>query len=118
RSVDAARHALGEVEFVQEWTAGRAMLRSDAIRAALETMSTPPAPVTSMHADSPGRLTSRELEVLRLVAQGQTNREIAEVLVLSPRTVKRHVENIFDKLGVSSRAAATAFALRREVAER
>ncbi|HEY1297940.1 MAG TPA: hypothetical protein VGJ60_33080, partial [Chloroflexota bacterium] len=47
RSVDAARHALGEVEFVQEWTAGRAMLRSDAIRAALETMSTPPAPVTS-----------------------------------------------------------------------
>ena len=60
----------------------------------------------------PGRrgLTARELEVLRLVAAGQTNREIAADLVISEKTVARHVANIFTKLGVSSRSAATAFA--------
>jgi DNA-binding NarL/FixJ family response regulator len=55
-------------------------------------------------------LTARELEVLRLVAAGQTNRAIADELVLSERTVDRHVSNILAKLRVSSRAAATAYA--------
>jgi DNA-binding NarL/FixJ family response regulator len=55
-------------------------------------------------------LTARELQVLRLVAAGATNRAIAAELVLSQRTVDRHVSNIYTKLGVSSRAAATAFA--------
>jgi DNA-binding CsgD family transcriptional regulator len=55
-------------------------------------------------------LTGRELEVLRLVAAGRTNRAIAAELVLSERTVDRHVSNIFAKLRVASRAAATAFA--------
>jgi DNA-binding CsgD family transcriptional regulator len=55
-------------------------------------------------------LTARELEVLRLVADGRTNKAIAAELVLSERTVDRHVSNIFVKLGVSSRAAATAYA--------
>jgi ATP/maltotriose-dependent transcriptional regulator MalT len=55
-------------------------------------------------------LTPRELQVLRLVAAGETNRAIAAELVLSERTVDRHVSNIFAKLGVSSRAAATAYA--------
>lgn len=54
-------------------------------------------------------LTRRELEVLRLVAAGETNRAIAVELVLSERTVDRHLSNIFTKLGVSSRAAATAY---------
>ena len=53
-------------------------------------------------------LTPRELEVLRLVASGQTNKAIGAALVLSERTVDRHVSNIFAKLRVSSRAAATA----------
>jgi DNA-binding NarL/FixJ family response regulator len=57
-----------------------------------------------------GGLTARELEVLRLVAAGRTNKAIAAELVLSERTVDRHVSNIFTKLGVSSRAAATAHA--------
>jgi DNA-binding CsgD family transcriptional regulator len=56
------------------------------------------------------RLTPRELQVLRLVAAGKTNRAIAADLVLSERTVDRHVSNIFTKLGMSSRAAATAYA--------
>jgi DNA-binding CsgD family transcriptional regulator len=55
-------------------------------------------------------LTLRELEVLRLVGAGMTNKAIAAELVLSVRTVDRHVSNIFTKLGVSSRAAATAYA--------
>lgn len=59
---------------------------------------------------SPGGLTAREVEVLALVATGKTNRAIAAELVISEKTVARHVSNIFDKLGVSSRAAATAYA--------
>jgi DNA-binding CsgD family transcriptional regulator len=57
-------------------------------------------------------LTARELEVLRMVAAGKSNREIAAALVISDHTVRRHVQNTFAKLGVSSRAAATAFAFR------
>ena len=59
-----------------------------------------------------GGLTARQAEVLRLVAQGYTDRQIAAALVLSETTVGRHLANIYNKLGVSSRAAATAFALR------
>jgi DNA-binding NarL/FixJ family response regulator len=55
-------------------------------------------------------LTARELEVLRLVAEGKTNRAIATDLFLSEKTVARHVSNIFGKLGLSTRAAATAYA--------
>jgi DNA-binding NarL/FixJ family response regulator len=55
-------------------------------------------------------LTVRELEVLRLVASGAGNRAIAAELVLSEKTVERHLSNIFAKVGVSSRTAATAFA--------
>jgi DNA-binding CsgD family transcriptional regulator len=66
-------------------------------------------------AADPHGLTPRELEVLRLVAAGETNRAIAEVLVLSERTVDRHVSNIFAKLGASSRTAATAYAYRHHL---
>ena len=58
----------------------------------------------------PGGLSAREVEVLRLVAAGLTNRAIADALTISERTVDRHVSNIFTKLDVSTRAAATAFA--------
>ncbi len=59
---------------------------------------------------APDRLTPREVEVLRLLAAGQSNRQIADEFVLSERTVARHVANIFVKIGVNSRAAATAYA--------
>jgi ATP/maltotriose-dependent transcriptional regulator MalT len=70
---------------------------------------------------APGRagtahgLSARELEVLRLVAAGRTNREIAETLVLSEHTVARHLQNIYAKLGLTSRTAATAFAFERNL---
>jgi DNA-binding NarL/FixJ family response regulator len=60
-------------------------------------------------------LTRRELQVLRLVARGDSNREIAAELVISERTVARHLQNIFAKLGVSSRAAASVFAAEHEL---
>lgn len=63
----------------------------------------------------PAGLTAREMEVLRVVAAGSTNREIAVALVLSEKTVARHLSNIFTKLGVSSRSAATAYAYEHHI---
>jgi DNA-binding CsgD family transcriptional regulator len=64
---------------------------------------------------SPRGLSAREVEVLRLVATGLTNRAIADALTISERTVDRHVSNIFTKLDVSTRAAATAFAYEQRL---
>ena len=61
--------------------------------------------------DHPAGLTPREIEVLGLVASGMTNAQIAKELFVSPRTVETHLTSIYHKLGVSSRAAATRFAL-------
>ena len=76
------------------------------------------APVSTATAGKrPGRhgLTERELQVLRLIASGKTNKAIARELSLSEKTVDRHVSNIFTKVDVSSRAAATAFAYEHEL---
>jgi DNA-binding NarL/FixJ family response regulator len=62
-------------------------------------------------------LTARELQVLRLVAAGKTNKMVAAELGLSEKTIDRHVSNIFTKLDVSSRAAATAFAYEHKLIE-
>lgn len=64
---------------------------------------------------SPDGPTPRQLEVLRLVAKGRTNREIAAELSISEHTVRRHLQNLFRRLGVSSRTAATAYALKHEL---
>jgi DNA-binding CsgD family transcriptional regulator len=68
-----------------------------------------------LEAEDAQGLTPRELQVLRLVAAGKSNRNIASDLVISGRTVDRHVSNIFTKLGVSSRAAATAYAYEHQL---
>jgi DNA-binding CsgD family transcriptional regulator len=62
-----------------------------------------------------GSLSNREMQVLRLLAAGKTNRETAEALFISEKTVARHVSNIFDKLGVSTRAGATAWAYQQKL---
>ena len=64
-----------------------------------------------------GDLSPRELQVLRLVAAGKTNRSIAAELFISDKTVARHVSNIFAKLGVDSRSAATAHAYQHGLVE-
>jgi ATP/maltotriose-dependent transcriptional regulator MalT len=69
-------------------------------------------------ASAAGGLTAREVEVLRLVAAGKTNRSIAGDLFLSDKTVARHVANIFGKLGVSTRSAATAYAYEHDLVPR
>ena len=60
-------------------------------------------------------LTEREIEVLRLVAYGLSNREIAGQLVVSPKTVGNHLQNIYSKIQVSTRAAATFFAMQNHL---
>jgi len=98
-----------------------AELELDAARSAFDTLGAAP---DLAHVDSLTRralavnthgLTARELEVLRLIASGSSNRAIAHALVVSEHTVARHVQNIFRKLDVSSRAAATAFAFEHQL---
>ena len=76
--------------------------------ASVEALSRKAAPMS-------GTLTAREAEILRHVAAGRTNREIAAILIISDHTVRRHLQNIFNKLGVPSRAAATAFAFQHDL---
>jgi DNA-binding CsgD family transcriptional regulator/uncharacterized protein (DUF2384 family) len=98
-----------------------AQLELDAARSVFERLGARPdlSRVSNLLPTAPPRggdgLSPREIEVLTLVAAGKSNREIAAELVISDRTVARHVSNIFTKLGVSSRAAATSFALRHEL---
>jgi DNA-binding NarL/FixJ family response regulator len=65
----------------------------------------------------PDGLTQREVEVLNLIAQGKSNRGIGEELVISEGTVRRHVNNIYDKISVTNRSEATRYALERNLAE-
>jgi len=97
-----------------------ATLELEAARAAFERLGATPdiARVDALGdkvADDMHGLTSRELEVLRLVASGKGNKEIASALVISEHTVARHVQNIFAKLDVSSRTAAGAFAYEHDL---
>ena len=98
-----------------------AALELDAARTAFDELGARPdlARVAALAGSQGARdryaLSPRELEVLRLLASGETNRAIAGVLVLSERTVDRHVSNIYAKLGVSSRAAATARAYEEKL---
>jgi DNA-binding NarL/FixJ family response regulator len=75
-------------------------------------LNVPKHSITEKH-HNPDGLSERELEVLRLVAQGLTNTKIAEQLVLSPLTVNAHLRSIFNKLDVTSRTAAARVALER-----
>ncbi len=92
-----------------------AALEFEAARAAFATLGAAPDvtrvdALLAKEAQLPGGLTAREAEVLRLVAVGKSNREIAAELFISEHTVARHLSNIFRKIGVTSRSAATSFA--------
>ncbi len=106
------RDALGADRFAAAWTDGRLLTQAQALAVALAFRLETAEPVT-LPVERPAAahgLTTRELEVLRLLAAGNSNREISELLFISPMTVARHVANLNDKLGVDSRAKATAYA--------
>jgi HD-GYP domain-containing protein (c-di-GMP phosphodiesterase class II) len=103
---EIARTATAEV------TAGR--LDGTAVDAAL-AVAGHPARVRHRARHWPAGLSDREVEVLRLIARGSTNRQVAKLLFLSEKTVGRHVENVYAKLGVSSRAAAALFAMEHQL---
>jgi len=114
RCVAAARAQLGEQAFAVMWAEGRGMTWKQALAArGLVTIprETPPTPPAKSPPTSPFGLTVREVEVLRLLAQGLTDAQIAAQLIISPRTVNTHLKAIYGKIQVSSRSAATRYAL-------
>jgi DNA-binding CsgD family transcriptional regulator/tetratricopeptide (TPR) repeat protein len=114
RIVSGLRRKLGESAFNEAWAQGRLWPVEQAIAEAAVVnpggVATPSVPQPT-GAGAMG-LTSREMEVLRLLAQGRSTIDIAEMLFISPRTVSTHVASILGKLGVSTRSAAVALALR------
>lgn len=111
--VGQASRALGDEEGAHsEWAAARETFADLGARPALERLDAQVA--GDADRDTCG-LSERQLEVLQHLAAGRTNREIADALVISHRTVERHVSDIFTKLDVSSRAAATAYAYEHDL---
>jgi HD-GYP domain-containing protein (c-di-GMP phosphodiesterase class II) len=90
--------------------AARGRLDAEAVRAVLEVAGHPPARLTW-----PTGLSDREVQVLRLVARGHSNREIGRLLWISPKTAGHHVQHIHAKIGVSTRAAAAMFAMEHDL---
>ena len=122
RVVALVRTQLSEPAFTTAWAKGRSMTPEQALAAQgraempfsapTEPPSPPPAKTSPAY---PAGLTTREVEILRLVAQGLSDMQVAEQLVISPRTVNWHLTSIYSKLGVSSRAAATRYAIEQHV---
>jgi len=111
------RVVLGDERFASVWSEGCALTPEQAVELALwEAESPPPAGVEGADASPPSGLTDREVAVLRRIVDGKTDREIAEELFISVRTVSTHVANILNKLGLGSRTAAAAWAVRNGVA--
>jgi predicted ATPase/DNA-binding CsgD family transcriptional regulator len=128
RGVAAARALLDERAFDSAWQHGSTLTPDQAIAIPEDTI-TPDKPAIASRLPTedsaphavwtgvyPAGLTSREVEVLRLVTLGLTDAEVAERLVVSPRTVQSHLRSIYDKLGVTSRTAAARYAIDHRLA--
>ena len=117
--VNQTRIHLDQSIFDSAWSAGYAMawdqVMVEARDVASKAQSSPSSQKTDMYNDALDQLTPREMEVLGLIAQGMTNRDIAHQLVISPRTVNAHVTSIYAKLGVTSRSAATRLAVEHHL---
>jgi predicted ATPase/DNA-binding CsgD family transcriptional regulator len=113
--VTAVRAQLGEEAFATLWSEGRSMTPEHAL-AALQRAGKPPQGLSAKPSASyPAGLTQREVEVLRLVAQGLTIVQIAEHLIISFHTANAHVRSIYNKLEVTSRSAAIRYALEHHL---
>jgi predicted ATPase/class 3 adenylate cyclase/DNA-binding CsgD family transcriptional regulator len=122
RAVAAARTHFDEQAFAEAWVEGRNMRLEQVLAApgpaAASTQISAGQPTTTTAKPSPtypAGLTTREVEVLRLVAQGLSDARVAEQLVISPRTVNTHLTSIYNKLGVESRTAATLYAVEHQL---
>jgi non-specific serine/threonine protein kinase len=113
----SARSRLGQEAWEETLAQGRAMGMKEAIEYALSAeVPSAAAPERPPMSEPPAGLSAREVEVLGLVATGMTNAQVAEKLFLSPRTVQRHLNSVYRKIGVGSRTAATRFALEHHLA--
>ncbi len=121
-AIKAALTSLGENAFTIAWAQGRTMTPEQALAAQgpaempLPIPTGPPStPLAKTSPTYPAGLTAREVEVLRLLAQGLTDAQIAEQLVISPRTVNNHLTSIYSRIQVSSRSAATRYAIEHRL---
>jgi DNA-binding NarL/FixJ family response regulator len=113
--IDRAYDEFGVFAFVEKEAFDRkgfAQTVEEAVRSYEPPSETPVAETASAKEDPLASLTDREREVLALLAQGQTNRQIAVALTITPNTVKKHVDHVLQKLGVGTRSAAAAIAAR------
>ena len=116
RLITSARVHLGERAFASAWAQGRSMTPVQALAAQGQKLIPTPTTTRIPPPTYPAGLTAREVEVLRLVSSGLTDLQIAEKLVLSPRTVHAHISSIYNKLDVTSRSAATRYAIEHHLA--
>lgn len=100
------------VDAIRAVHAGESILHPAIARKVINRFAKPEESAYTVH-PSVDQLTERELEVLRLAAKGMSNREIAQALTISVRTVQTHLTNVFNKMGVGSRTEAVVFALRK-----
>jgi non-specific serine/threonine protein kinase len=112
-----ARQRLGPARAAECWAAGRALSLDDAVAEAMGRDVPAPSVEDAVPSDGIGAashsLTQREMEVVRQIVRGRTNRQIAEALVISEGTAAVHVKHILNKLGLDSRAQVAAWAVRR-----
>jgi DNA-binding NarL/FixJ family response regulator len=111
RALGAARAGLAEDKFAAAWNEGRRLATHGLDALLAYALAPEPAAPGGPKAQLPAGLTAREAEILRLLAQGLSDAALASKLVISPRTVNSHLTSIYSKLGVSSRVAATRFAV-------
>lgn len=117
RAVAVARSHLDEATFAAAWNQGRALVPAPVSATPPETPGAPaPGTVSARATPYPAGLTAREVQVLRLVARGFTNSQIAEELGLSEKTIAHHLTHIFNKTTSENRAAAVAFAFQQHLA--
>jgi ATP/maltotriose-dependent transcriptional regulator MalT len=112
--VELARRELGDASSAELWAAGRAMTVDEIVAIALSTPAADGQSGETATGDASG-LTEREQQVLHLLVEGKSNKEIGETLVLSVRTVERHIANLYSKIGAHGRVEATGYAFRHGV---
>jgi non-specific serine/threonine protein kinase len=110
RLIAALRATLGEEAFAAAWAEGRALTLERAIEVALAELEQPTAELAQTAKQKFGGLTAREREVVVLIAQGKSNREIAEAMTVGVKTVETYVTRILNKLGFDSRVQIAVWA--------